>query len=186
MKFATRRRSLLINTSFPTIRPSLIRKMVDARDRLLTAVALYPHVFTDITSARPSSSDEPNLLPSYKRYRYNKPPIAPSTAMTNSNSDSILGINPPPLKGSYEVYLTEKEVPGLGRCVVSTGDVCKAVDSYNMHIRRYALHVRFIIYCIYVVALYMYLIYTYTYVCIYVGLVLFISAYAYQARLCIV
>ena len=144
MKFATRRRSLLINTSFPAIRPSLIRKMVDARDRLLIAAASYPHVFTDVTPARPpSSSDEPNSFLSPKRYKYNKPNNPPTTA---SDTSSIFSTTPSPLKGSYEVYLTEKEVPGLGRCVVSAGDVCKAIDSYNMHIRRYALHVRFLSY----------------------------------------
>ena len=144
MKFATRRRSLLINTSFPAIRPSLLRKMVDARARLLIAAASYPHVFTDVTPARPpSSSDEPNSFLSPKRYKYNKPNNPPTTA---SDTSSIFSTTPSPLKGSYEVYLTEKEVPGLGRCVVSAGDVCKAIDSYNMHIRRYALHVRFLSY----------------------------------------
>ena len=145
MKLTTRRRSLLIDTSFPAIRPSLIRKMVDARDRLLIAVASYPHVFTGITPVQSSSSEEPSLYCT-KRYKYNKSHNPSPSATINNNINNTSSASTPLLKDSYEVYLTEKEVPGLGRCVVSASDVCKAVDSYNMHIRRYALHVRFILY----------------------------------------
>ena len=169
MKFATRRQSLLIDTSFPAIRPSLIRKIIDARARLLAAVVSYPSVFTAITPVRPSSSEEPNILLSFKRYKYNKPHNPSVTTTNNDNVDSISTASVPPLKGSYEVYLTEKEVSGIGRCVVSAGDVCKAIDSYNMHIRRYALHVRFMLYilavCVTYGALYISLICVFMHVC---------------------
>ena len=40
--------------------------------------------------------------------------------------------------------LTEKEVPGLGKCYVSRKDLLAAENHYTDFIRRYALHVCFV------------------------------------------
>lgn len=71
-----------------------------------------------------------------KAYRTNIPVFRPSIVdMVVDARRRLRGVS-----SEFDV-LTEKEVPGLGKCYVSRKDLLAAETYYTDFIRRYALHV---------------------------------------------
>lgn len=77
-------------------------------------------------------------------------------------------------------YVTEKQLQGLGRCIVSLYDLHKALESYTATIRRYALHVSllFILYYFYFHITIFKLYYTYL-KCIFMSIILILTLFIF-------